>query len=196
MSQPPTFRAYSSPQALEKAVRKVKKSLSTSPKKKQAVVEKLASHIGLLIPSTKPQEKNGLNQFNLIPAFSGSNDWQSIADYFATVEEIAGHFGWSNSIYLAVKLRLTGESNKDMEEVNRIEMLKSMLLANFAPEIRRRVIAANPKTLDEIKETAFLQERAWNSCRTTPSPFASSEASPSPIYAVLSSGRTGNQGVE
>ncbi|GBO09779.1 hypothetical protein AVEN_45422-1 [Araneus ventricosus] len=83
-----------------------------------------------------------------------------------------------------------------MEEVNRIEMLKSMLLANFAPEIRRGVIAANPKTLDEIKEAALLQERAWNSCCTPPSPFVSSEASPSPIYAVQSSGRTGNQGVE
>ncbi|GBL76257.1 hypothetical protein AVEN_234515-1 [Araneus ventricosus] len=57
MSQQPTFRTYSSPQA----VRKVKKSVPSSPRKKQAAVEKLSSHIGLLIPSTKPQKKNGLN---------------------------------------------------------------------------------------------------------------------------------------
>ncbi|GBN56893.1 hypothetical protein AVEN_146533-1 [Araneus ventricosus] len=61
MSQQPTFRAYSSPQALGKAVRKVKKSFPSSPRIKQAVIEKLASHIGLLIPSTKPQKKNGLS---------------------------------------------------------------------------------------------------------------------------------------
>ncbi|GBN28166.1 hypothetical protein AVEN_75007-1 [Araneus ventricosus] len=61
MSQQPTFRAYSSPQALGKAVRKVKKSFPSSPRIKQAVMEKLASHIGLLIPSTKPQKKNGLS---------------------------------------------------------------------------------------------------------------------------------------
>ncbi|GBM19620.1 hypothetical protein AVEN_107295-1 [Araneus ventricosus] len=71
---------------------------------------------------------------------------------------------------LSFKAFCSGESNKDTEEVNRIEMLKSMLLANFAPEIRRGVITANPKTLDEIKEAA-LQERAWNSCRTPPRPF-------------------------
>ncbi|GBN99454.1 hypothetical protein AVEN_16198-1 [Araneus ventricosus] len=59
MSQQLTFRTYSSPQALGKAVRKVKKSLPSSPRIKQAVVEKLASHAGLLIPSTKPQKKNG-----------------------------------------------------------------------------------------------------------------------------------------
>ncbi|GBN50508.1 hypothetical protein AVEN_273065-1 [Araneus ventricosus] len=62
MSQHPTSRAYSSPQALGKLVRKVKKSLPSSPRKKQAVVEKLASHVGLLIPSTKPQKKNGLSK--------------------------------------------------------------------------------------------------------------------------------------
>ncbi|GBN65832.1 hypothetical protein AVEN_163569-1 [Araneus ventricosus] len=61
MSQQPTFRTYSSPQALGKAVREVKKSLPSSPRKKQAVVEKLSLHVGLLIPSTKPQKKNGLS---------------------------------------------------------------------------------------------------------------------------------------
>ncbi|GBN42625.1 hypothetical protein AVEN_91886-1 [Araneus ventricosus] len=60
MSQQPTSRAFTSPQALGKAVRKVKKSLPSSPRKKKAVVEKLASHVGLLTPSTKPREKNGL----------------------------------------------------------------------------------------------------------------------------------------
>lgn len=206
------------------------------------------------------------DQFNLIPPFSGANDPQSIEDYFATVEEISDHFGWSSSNkYLAVKLKLTGEAlhfireqkfnikdydslknsllerysthpnranlvhefftfqqpsdmpvsvffakasalsfkafcsekgNKEREELNRIDMLKSMLLSNLAPEIRRGVIAANPQTLDEIKEAALLQERAWSSCRTTSSIFASNEASPSPIYAVQPSGRTTTPGVE
>ncbi|GBO17801.1 hypothetical protein AVEN_84750-1 [Araneus ventricosus] len=66
MSQQQTFRAYSSPQALGKAVKKVKKSLPTSPREKQAVVEKLASHVELLIPSTKPRKKNGLKEKEIL----------------------------------------------------------------------------------------------------------------------------------
>ncbi|GBM46250.1 hypothetical protein AVEN_224816-1 [Araneus ventricosus] len=78
MSQHPTFRAYSSPQALGKAVRKVKKSLPSSPRKKQAVVEKLASHVGLLIPSIKPQKKNGLRPHSGIGAVLKHHVWKKV----------------------------------------------------------------------------------------------------------------------
>ncbi|KAF8789402.1 hypothetical protein HNY73_007342 [Argiope bruennichi] len=62
LSQQPTTKAYSTPQSLGKAVRRIKKSLPCSPSKKQAVVEKIASDLGLIIPSTKPVKNYGLSK--------------------------------------------------------------------------------------------------------------------------------------
>ncbi|GBL82205.1 hypothetical protein AVEN_252395-1 [Araneus ventricosus] len=58
-SQLPSTSAipYSSPQMLGKAVRKIKKALPSSPRKKKAVVEKIASDLGLLISSHKTEKK-------------------------------------------------------------------------------------------------------------------------------------------
>lgn len=53
---------YSRPQTFGKAVSRIKKSLPSSPRKKQAVVEKLASDFGIINPSTKPEKKNGLSK--------------------------------------------------------------------------------------------------------------------------------------
>ncbi|GBN22901.1 hypothetical protein AVEN_254542-1 [Araneus ventricosus] len=97
---------------------------------------------------------------------------------------------------LSFKTFCTGERNRDIEEANRIEMQKSMLLTNLAPEIQRGVIAANPKTIDEIKEAAFLQERAWNSYRPSPSCLVSNKTYPSPVYAVQVRAENANQCVE
>ncbi|GBN86778.1 hypothetical protein AVEN_230287-1 [Araneus ventricosus] len=71
-----------------------------------------------------------------------------------------------------------------------------MLLSNLAPEIQRGVIAANPKTIDEIKEAAFLQERARNSYRPSPSCSVSNKTYPSPVYAVQVRAENANQCVE
>ncbi|GBN22861.1 hypothetical protein AVEN_237223-1 [Araneus ventricosus] len=51
-----------------------------------------------------------------------------------------------------------------------------MLLSNLTPEIRRGVIAANPKSIDEIKEAALLQKRAWDVCYNGRNPFAPQQA--------------------
>ncbi|GBN02412.1 hypothetical protein AVEN_19023-1 [Araneus ventricosus] len=57
---------------------------------------------------------------------------------------------------LSFKAFCTSERNSDIEEANRIQILKSMLLTNVAPEIRREIIAANPETIYEIKQAALL----------------------------------------
>ncbi|GBN51078.1 hypothetical protein AVEN_193826-1, partial [Araneus ventricosus] len=97
---------------------------------------------------------------------------------------------------LSFKAFCTGERNGDIEEANRIEMLKSMLLTNLAPEIRRGFIAANPKTIDEIKEAALLQEREWNSYRLSPSCSVSNKTYPIPVYAVQVRAENTNQCVK
>lgn len=62
LSQQPTTKAYSTPQSLAKAVRRIKKSLPCSPSKKQAVVEKIASDLGLISPITIPVKNYGLSK--------------------------------------------------------------------------------------------------------------------------------------
>lgn len=47
-------------------------------------------------------------------------------------------------------------------------MLKSMLLSNLAPEIRKGVVAKDPGSPEEILKYALLEERAWDSVKTIP----------------------------
>ncbi|GBN51141.1 hypothetical protein AVEN_218101-1 [Araneus ventricosus] len=92
-----------------------------------------------------------------------------------------------------------GERNRYIEEAGKIEMLKSMLLENLVPEIRRGVIAANDniaKTIDKIKEAALFQEHAFNSYHSSPSSSISNKKYPSPVYAIEVRAENANQGVE
>lgn len=77
----------------------------------------------------------------------------------------------SKATSLSFQAFCPGEDEPDIEEKNRLQMLKSMLLANLTPEIRRGVVAANPKSIEQIKESALLQERAWNACLNGRNPF-------------------------
>lgn len=52
---------------------------------------------------------------------------------------------------------------KDCEDKTKQEWLISMLQKNLLPQIRKGVIARNPKSLKELEEIALLEERAYKS---------------------------------
>ena len=57
--------------------------------------------------------------------------------------------------------------DKTVLENSRKELLKSMLLQNLSPEIRRGVITKDPQTPEEILNCALLEEKAILSVRTS-----------------------------
>lgn len=47
-------------------------------------------------------------------------------------------------------------------------MVKTMLLSNLTPEIRKGLVAKDPGSPEEILKYALLEERAWDSVRAVP----------------------------
>ena len=80
-----------------------------------------------------------------------------------------------------------------MEEGNRKRMLRDMLLSNLSPEIRKGVIVRDPKSVEDIKKFALLEERAWKSCTPNSNPFVYPAQNPfvvqaaAPVYAASAS---------
>ncbi|GBN02693.1 Zinc finger protein 341 [Araneus ventricosus] len=145
------------------------------------------SYIGNSYYKLKSHMKQHDTEKVLIERYSIQSNKASFVHKFFTYQQppnmpVSVFFAKASALFF--KAFCMGERNRDIEEANRIEKLKFMLLTNLAPEIRRGIIAANPKTIDEIKEAALLQERAWNSYRRSPNCSISNKTYPSPVYAV------------
>lgn len=68
----------------------------------------------------------------------------------------------------------------DVVEKSRKALLHSVLLNNLSPEIRKGVIARNPKTPEEVLQIALLEEKAYKSVNPFYNSYESSENIPNP----------------
>ena len=73
---------------------------------------------------------------------------------------------------------------KEKSNEIRINMLKSVLLNNLRPEIKRGVIARNPQTIEKITEFAALEEKAWLSIKQITTTSEAINPSPLTVFAV------------
>lgn len=111
---------------------------------------------------------------SLLERYNAPTNFNSATQEFLTFTQppdmpVAVFFAKANALSFRAFCR--GESPPEVEETLRVQMLKTMLLENLTPEVKRHVIAANPSTIDEIRDEALLQEKAWVSCRRRGNPF-------------------------
>lgn len=64
-----------------------------------------------------------------------------------------------------------GPCQPEAKELQRQNMLLSMLKLNIQPQILRGILARNPQNLDELKKFAILEENAWLAVRANNNPF-------------------------
>lgn len=72
-------------------------------------------------------------------------------------------------------------------ESSRQALLHNMLLTNLTPEVRKGVIAKDPKTPQQILDYALLEEKAWMSVNPFHNTSFSQESTPMPILNAQNS---------
>lgn len=67
--------------------------------------------------------------------------------------------------HLSLSALVVDGGDAQVVQNTRTEMLKSMLLSNLSPEIKKGVVAKDPKNPDEILKWALLEEKSWEAVR-------------------------------
>lgn len=67
--------------------------------------------------------------------------------------------------HLSLSALIVDGGDQQVVDQTRKEMLKSMLINNLSPEIKKGVVAKDPKDPEEILKLALLEEKSWEAVR-------------------------------
>lgn len=72
---------------------------------------------------------------------------------------------FDRATHLSLSALVVDGADENLINKTRTEMLKSMLLNNLSPEIKKGVVAKDPKDPQEILKFALLEEKSWEAVR-------------------------------